>query len=233
MGKNLIQQKRGKGSSTYRRHSFRSPGKARMHARGTARVLDLIKSYMHTAPLARVRYEDGVEGLLIAPEGLVVGQEITIADESALSIGNGQQLQHLPEGSLIYNIEAQPGDGGRFVRASGGVARIVGKSASGVIVQLPSKKRKTFNPQCRALIGTVAGGGRREKPFVKAGIKYLHVKAKDKYWPKVSGAAMNAVDHPLGGKRSGRKGRPTIAPKNAPPGRKVGMLRPRSTGRNK
>ena len=78
------------------------------------------------------------------------------------------------------------------------------------------KKKKIFHPDCMATMGTVAGGGRLEKPLMKAGTKYYKMKAKNRFWPKVSGAAMNAVAHPFGGKRSGRKGRPTISPKNAP-----------------
>jgi large subunit ribosomal protein L2 len=233
MGKNLIQQKRGKGSPTYRRHSFNAPGKAKVKSRGTAEVIDLFHSRFHTAPLAKVMYQDGEEGLLIANEGLQVGQKVQIGDEAPLEMGNTLPLKSLPEGSFIYNIEQQPGDGGKFVRASGGMARVVGKTPTKVIIQLPSKKRKSFNPDCKATLGIAAGGGRKEKPLLKAGTKFHLMKAKNKYWPIVSGTAMNAVDHPLGGKRTGRKGRPTIAPKNAPPGRKVGMLRPKSTGRNK
>ncbi len=233
MGKNLIQQRRGKGSSTYKRHSFRSPGMAKVQDRGSAVILSLLHSRLHTAPLAKVRYQDGADGLLIVPEGVRVGQEIRIGSDAPLELGNTLPLKDLPEGSFIFNIESQPGDGGKFVRASGGVARIVGKTKSSVIVQLPSKKRKQFNPACKATLGVVAGGGRKEKPLLKAGTAFHRMKARNKLWPVVSGTAMNAVDHPLGGKRTGRKGRPTIAPKNAPPGRKVGMLRPRHTGRNK
>ena len=236
MGKNLIQQKRGKGSSTYRRHSFRSPGIAKVQDRGGATIIALIKSRFHTAPLAKVRYQDGAEGLLIAPEGVQVGQEVKIGTDAPIEIGNTLPLKDLPEGSFIYNIEKQPGDGGKFVRASGGVARVVGKShtsfvddftgapypklwdspgksPSGVIVQLPSKKRTTFNPNCKATLGVVAGGGRKEKPLVKAGTAFHRMKARNKIWPKVNGTAMNAVDHPFGGKRTSRKGRPTIAPR--------------------
>jgi len=233
MGKNLIQQKRGKGSPSYRRHSFRALGQARVESRGSATILELVHSHMHTAPLARVQYEDGEFGYLIAPEGVCVGQHVVISADAPLAHGNTLPLKSLPEGSLIFNIENQPGDGGKFVRASGGVARIVGKTPSGVMVQLPSKKRKQFNPDCKATLGVVAGGGRPEKPFLKAGIKHYYAKSKNKYWPMVTAAAMNAVDHPFGCKRTSRKGRPTIAPKNAPPGRKVGMIRPRHTGRNK
>ena len=233
MGKDLIQQRRGRGSSTYRRHSFRSPGAAKLYARASATVLELIHSYMHTAPLARVKYADGTDGLIIATEGLRAGQTITIGPDAPLELGNTLPLQAMPEGSLIFNIESTPGDGGRFVRSSGAAARIVAKTADAITVQLPSKKRKAFHPRCMATLGIAAGGGRPEKPFLKAGKKFHRISARDKYWPVVSGAKMNAVDHPFGGKRSSRIGRPTIAPKNAPPGRKVGMLRPRHTGRNK
>lgn len=233
MGKNLIQQRRGTGSPSYRRHSFYAPGKARIQSRGSAVILDLIHSRFHSAPLAQVKYQDGEQGLLIAPEGVCVGQSVFIGEDAPLTLGNTLPLKNLPEGSLIYNIESQPGDGGKFVRASGGVARIVGKTSKSILVQLPSKKRKEFNPECKASLGTVAGGGRLEKPFLNAGRHFHYAVAKNRYWPSVTGAAMNAVDHPFGCKRTSRKGRPTIAPKNAPPGRKVGMLRPRHTGRNK
>jgi len=233
MGKNLIQQRRGKGAPTYKRHSFRSVGKAKIQDRGSAIILNLVHSALHTAPLAKVRYQDDATGLIIAPEGVKVGQEIRIGSDASMEIGNTLALKNLPEGSLIYNIEAQPGDGGKFVRASGGVARITGKTKTGVIIKLPSKKSKTFNPNCKATLGVVAGGGRKEKPLLKAGTAFHRMKAKNKIWPIVNGTAMNAVDHPFGGKRTSRKGRATIAPKNAPPGRKVGMLHPRHTGRNK
>jgi large subunit ribosomal protein L2 len=132
---------------------------------------------------------------------------------------------------LVFNIEAMPGDGGKFVRGSGTAARIASKRPDSITLILPSKKQREFNPNCRAIMGTVAGGGRLEKPFMKAGNMFKQMKSKNRYWPKVTGAAMNALSHPFGGKRTSRKGRPTIAPKNAPPGRMVGMIRPRKTGR--
>lgn len=233
MGKNLIQQKRGKGSPTYRRFHLHAPGNARVADRGSAVILDLLHSRFHTAPLAKVQYEDGEAGLLIAPEGVRIGQRVEVSPSAPLEIGNTLPLDNLPEGSLIYNLEAQPGDGGKFVRASGGFARIVGRVAAGVIVQLPSKKRRIFNPACRATLGVVAGGGRPEKPFLKAGIKFHRISARNKYWPNVAGVAMNAVNHPFGGKSTHSKGRPLIARKNASPGRNVGAIRPSRTGRKK
>ena len=86
---------------------------------------------------------------------------------------------------------------------------------------------------CRATVGIISGGGKGEKPFMKAGNKYYAMKAKNKIYPKVSGTSMNAVDHPFGGSSTHIKGRPTQANRNAPPGRKVGKLWPRRTGRRK
>lgn len=231
MGKNLIQQKRGKGSPTFRAHGFRGAGDVK--TRNTvqaATVTDIITSRFHSAPLLKVRYEDNQEGLLIAPEGMKVGDTVTIG-MGDVATGNALTLRNIPDGSLVFNLESQPGDGGKFARGSGAAARVLSKTAERVVVLLPSKKKREFHPECRATIGVAAGGGRLEKPFVRAGTKYYAMKSKNRYWPKVVGAAMNAVSHPFGGKRTSRKGRPTIAPKNAPPGRKVGMIRPRKTGR--
>ena len=235
MGKRLIQQARGKGGPRYRSPGHNFVGAARnKKGFGTAqgRIIDLVNCPGHSAPLARIKYEDGEECLMIAAEGMKVGDEVSVGGEM-LNRGNLMSLKDVPEGTLIYNIEIQPGDGGKFVRSSGTFAKVIAKSTQGITVKLPSKKDKVFYPDCRASIGVVAGGGRVEKPWLKAGKKYHAMKAKNKLWPKVSGGSMNAVDHPFGGSRTSHLGRPTIAPRNAPPGRKVGKLRPRRTGRRK
>lgn len=237
MGKNLVQQARGKGSPTYRAPSFRYAGEAKYYPlreeTKNFTVQDIIHCPGHSSPLLKVKDDNGEEGLLIASENIRVGDRMAIGRDAELKAGNTMPLYSIPEGTIIFNIELVPGDGGKFVRASGTYAKIVTQSKEGVIVLLPSKKQKLFHPNCRASIGIVAAGQRTEKPFAKAGLKYFAMKARNKYWPNVSGASQNAVDHPFGGHRSSRKGRPTIAPKNAPPGRKVGMLHPRHTGRNK
>ena len=99
-------------------------------------------------------------------------------------------------------------------------------------MNMPSKKEKNFNGNCRAVVGIIAGEGRLEKPVVKAGRKHHIKKAKSKLWPRTSAVKMNAIDHPFG---SGRAKNPKskISKRNAPPGRKVGLLRPRRTGRKK
>lgn len=230
MGKNITQQKRGKGSPVYKKPSFRFAGKIEYRQGTSYLVEDIIKCPIHTAPLAQVKYDSGETGHLIAPEGMRVGDQKTIGQDQ-VEIGNVLALKDIPEGVTIFNIESRPGDGGKFVRASGLSARIVGKTENEIRVLLPSRVEKIFNPDCRATIGTIAGSGRPEKPFVKAGNKYHLARAKHQYWPSVSGTSKNAVAHPYGKGRSSKKGRPTIAPAHAPPGRKVGKIRPRQTGR--
>lgn len=233
MGKNLIQQARGKGGPVYRALSFRFVGEAKIKGLGNAKVIDLVRCKAHSAPLAHLAYEDNSFGYMVAPEGLQVGATITVGDDAEAVLGNTLPLNKIPEGTNVYNIERNPGDGGKFVRGSGLTARIVTKNPDKVIVELPSKRRKVFHPACRATIGIVAGGGRTEKPFLKAGKRYHKMRQKNKYWPVVSGASMNAVDHPFGNKRSSRKSKAKPVPRGAPPGRKVGMLYARRTGRKR
>jgi large subunit ribosomal protein L2 len=232
MGKNLTQQKRGRGSPVYRRPGFQFEGETRIGKNGSAKIIELLSCRGHSAPLAKVKYDDNSTSLIIAGEGVKEGQNIAIGGQEII-FGNIAELKNMPEGTSVFNIENHPGDGGKFVKASGTSARVVAKSESKVTLLLPSKKQRDFHPDCRACIGTVAGGGRPEKPFYKAGRKYFEMKGKNMYWPSVSGTSMNAVDHPFGGHKSHHKGRPTTAPKNAPPGRKVGMLHPRSSGRSR
>ncbi len=232
MGKNLTQQKRGRGSPVLRRVSFRFTGQNNIGKNGSAVISELISCPAHSAPLARLKHDDNSTSVMVASEGLRQGQTIKIG-EGDVSFGNIAMLKDIPEGTSVFNIENKPGDGGKFVRASGTSAKVIARTTSKVTLLLPSKKYREFNPDCRACIGITAGGGRPEKPFYKAGRKYYEMKARNIYWPSVSGTSMNSVDHPFGGHKSSHKGRPTQAPHNAPPGRKVGMIRPRSSGRSK
>jgi len=179
-----------------------------------------------------ISYLTGVKGLAFAPEKIKVGDEITIGAND-LKAGNVLRLKDVPEGTLVHNLELKPGDGGKLVRSSGSFAKVIAKTETAVRVKLPSNKEKLFLPQCRAAIGIIAGGGRLEKPFLKAGTKFYKMRAKNKLYPKVCGISMNAVDHPFGGCHSTHKGRPTLSPRSAPPGRKVGKIAPRRTGKRK
>ena len=236
MGKNLIQQRRGRGTSRFRAPSFNWKGEAKLPQTVTSMkegtITDIIHCAGHSAPLAEVKYGQG-SSLIPAPEGVFIGQKLQLGPGSEAKEGNILALKDIPEGMPIYNLESKPGDGGKFVRTSGTFARIITKMGQTIVVELPSSKRRDFLPECRAIIGTIAGGGRTEKPFLKAGVKHYRMKAKNKFWPIVSGISMNAVAHPFGGKGSHTKGRPTQSARNDPPGRKVGKIAPSRTGRRK
>jgi large subunit ribosomal protein L2 len=234
MGKRLIQQRRGRGTSTYRSPSFRFKGEIKHYNLETSgQVIDIIHCSGHSAPLMEVSYLTGTKDLTFAPEGIKVGDEISVGVSDELKKGNVISLKDIPEGTLVHNLELRPGDGGKLVRSSGSFAKVVAKTDKAVRIKLPSNKEKSFLPNCRAAIGIIAGGGRLDKPFLKAGTKFKKMRAKNKLYPKVCGISMNAVDHPFGGCHSTHKGRPTLSPRSAPPGRKVGKIAPRRTGKRK
>ncbi len=237
MGKNLIQQARGKGGPRYRAPSFRYLGSTchRPLAEGTveAEIVDIVKCQGHLAPLMHLKYTDGVHTLQQAPTGVKVGDKIKHGPEAELQQGNTLTLEKIPDGTLIFNIESTPGDGGKFCRTSGTFAKITGRQNRVVTILLPSRKTRKFHENCRAMLGIVAGAGRTEKPFLKAGKKHLHMKARNKRYPESHAHAQNAVDHPFGNKRSSRKAKNKPVGKNAPAGRKVGSLWPRRTGQRK
>ena len=231
MGKRIIAQARGKGSHTYRvkRKAFKIKIKYPAKLDGEGMVVKLFNSAAHSAPLAKIKY-DKIRFYIPAFKGMVEEQKISFGGE--VKEGNIMKLKDIPVKTKIYNIESRPGDGGIFIKSAGNFAiinRIVGKD---IFVLMPSKKEKKFNLNCRAVIGVIAGAGRLDKPIVKAGKKYHIKKSKSKLWPRTSAVKMNAIDHPFG---SGRAKNPKskIAKRNAPPGRKVGLIRPRRTGRKK
>ena len=167
---------------------------------------------------------------MIAPENVGVGDEIEVGKNAKPETGNVLALKDIPEGMPIFNVERRVGDGGSMIRSSGGSGIIVSKGKK-CVVKFPSKKTNELNPNCRATIGVVAGGGRTDKPIIKAGIKHKMMKAKGKQYPVTSGTAMNPVDHPFGGKTS--PGIPKSSSRNAPPGKKVGSISSKRTGKKK
>ena len=243
MGKRIIPQKRGRGGSQYKAYGNRFAGKTayrffKKEDSAFGVVKKILHSKGHTAPLLEVELDNGKKTLMPAHISSFVGQQIEINHKDKvlredIKKGNAYTLKNIPEGTQVYNIEITPGDNGKLVKAGGTFATIVSHIGKKTKILLPSKKEKLLNSDCRATIGVIGGGGRLDKPFLKAGNKFHWMKKKNKLYPRVSGVAMSAYNHPHGGTRSLRKGRPTVAPNNAPPGRKVGMLRPRHTGRNK
>ncbi|SEH14825.1 large subunit ribosomal protein L2 [Natronorubrum sediminis] len=236
MGRRILGQRRGRGTSTFRAPSHRYKAKLDHKqtedddiVRGT--VVDIEHDPARSAPVAAIEFEDGEQRLVLAPEGISVGEEIQVGVSAEIKPGNTMPLAEIPEGVPVCNIEANQGDGGKFARASGVNADLITHDRNAAVVQLPSGEVKRLDPQCRATIGVVAGGGRTEKPMVKAGNKYHKMKARGSKWPRVRGVAMNAVDHPFGGGGRQHPGKPKSVSRDAPPGRKVGDISSRRTGR--
>lgn len=236
MGKRIRAQRIGRGSSTYRARTSKGKGEVELpsfeeESSTKAEVVDIMHDPSRSAPVARVRYSNGEERLVLAPEGIRIGEELECGISVPIKPGNTLPLGQIPEGAPIHNIEPKPGSGGEFARASGTNATLLSHDVNQTIVQMPSGEIRSFNPRCRATIGIVAGGGRKEKPFVKAGKKHHAMKAKGKLFPRVSGVAMNAVDHPFGSGRGRHAGRPRTVNKTSPPGQKVGLISARRTGK--
>ncbi|MBU0894348.1 MAG: 50S ribosomal protein L2 [Nanoarchaeota archaeon] len=232
MAKRIIQQRRGRGSNTYKvnKKAFRYKLKYPKILDGEGTVIKLFNSTAHSAPLAKISWKNGFF-YIPAFKKMVEGQKIKFNGKEVQS-GNILSIKDIPLKTPIYDVEGKPGDGGIFIKTAGNsaiVSKIIGKN---VFVLMPSKKEKKLNQNCRAIIGIIAGTGRVDKPLVKAGKNYYIKKSKGKLWPRTSAIKMNAIDHPFGSGR-GKNPKSKIAKRNAPPGAKVGLLRPRRTGKRK
>ena len=222
MGKRILQRRRGKGGLNFRvsprgkiapvRYPQMDPEAAGHDGKLTVKAI--LDEKGRSAPLA-------------------VGNEVQHGLDAAVSNGNILPLKKIPEGTRISNIELRQGDGGKLVRAAGGSAVLFSKGEGRAIVRLPSGKSILISEDCRATVGEIAGGGRLEKPFLRAGPRFHAMKAKGIPYPRMRGIAMAVVYHPFGGGRHQHPGKSTSTSRNAPPGRKVGLIAPRKTGRKR
>ena len=235
MGKRLIQQRRGRIKGRFKSPSHRFKGEIKYvkdvdKHEGT--VEDIFHDPGHTAPIASVKLDNNRKILALAPEGIEVGDKIKFTeDRGEIKVGNILPIGKIPEGISVHNIELSPGDGGKLVRAGGSNAMIISHGAKKTVIQLPSGQFKTLDSSCRAAVGSLAGGGRKDKPFIKAGKKHIAYKIRGKQYPVVRGIAMNPVAHPHGGGSHQHVGKPSTVKRGASPGRKVGNIAAKKTGR--
>ncbi len=238
MGKRILQRRRGKAGIQFRAPSkgkiapVRYP-KADAESQGVGKVTAILDERGRSAPLAQIQYGDNRYTYLPAVAGMSVGGEVTLGPTAAPVQGNVLPLARVPEGTRVCNVELRPGDGGKLVRASGTSAILFSKANGKAILKLPSGKNILISDGCRATIGEVAGGGRREKPFLTAGARHHAMRASGRVYPRMRGIAMAVVYHPFGGGRHQHPGKSTSTSRNAPPGRKVGLIAPRKTGRKR
>ena len=235
MGHRIISQNRGAGGPTYRAPSHRYRAdikhiKVDSDETITGVVQEIMRHPARTAPVALMALSSGEMRYILVPEGMYVGQEVACGISAPIVPGNTLHLAEIPEGIPICNsITARSR---RPIRPSlRSCAILVAHDAGQTVVQLPSGEMKWLSPKCMATIGVVAGGGRLDKPLVKAGKSFFKFQSKAKKWPIVRGVAMNAVDHPFGGGGRQHPGRPKTVSRNTPPGRKVGSIAARRTGK--
>lgn len=245
MGRIIRGQRKGRGS-VFKSHTKTRKGAAKHRAVDYAErngyIKGVVKQIIHDpgrgAPLARVvfrhTYRYGLtKELFIATEGTYSGQFIYCGKEAQLVVGNVIPVGSVPEGTIICNIEEKPGDRGSLARASGTYATVISHNpdTGRTRVKLPSGTKKVISSKCRATIGIVAGGGRTDKPLLKAGNAYHKYKVKRNCWPKVRGVAMNPVEHPHGGGNHQHIGHASTVRGDASAGKKVGLIAARRTGR--
>jgi len=244
MGRVIRGQRKGAGS-IFKSHTHKRQGAAKLrtldYTERHGYIKGLVREIVHDsgrgAPLAKVvfrnPYKFGLDKeLMVAVEGMYTGQFVYCGKNAQLSVGNVMPVGKMPEGTVVSAVEEKSGDRGKLAKASGTYATIVGHSEDGkkTRLRLPSGARKTVLATARGMVGIVAGGGRIDKPVLKAGNSYYKYKAKRNCWPKVRGVAMNPVDHPHGGGNHQHVGHPTTVSRNAPPGQKVGLIAARRTG---
>jgi large subunit ribosomal protein L2 len=196
-------------------------------------IVDIMHDPGRGSPIAFVQFLDGKSFCMNAPEGILVSQTVSRGAESPSEIGNILPLGKIPEGTMICNVEKEAGDGGKIAKASGSYAMVVAHRSSGTELRLPSGRSVSLADKCRATIGVVSAAGRAEKPFMKAGARRAWLLPKGRLWPITKGQAMIAASHPHGGGRHKHAGKPTTVGKNTPPGRKVGLIAARQSGRSK
>jgi large subunit ribosomal protein L2 len=226
MGKRVISRRRGAGTGRYRSPSHRHHGVINHPSAsivGNAKVVTINMAPGRTAPVAEVVASTGEHVLLLASAGLGTGDSISL-NAGAVERGSVLALRDIPDGTLVSNIEVNPFDGGRLVRSAGTSALVVSHSGREVTIQLPSGVFKSFLATCRAQVGTVAGGGRNERPIIKAGKKFWATRSIARPPFKVRGVAMNPVNHPHGGGAHQHVGRPSTVSSGTWPGAKVGRF---------
>ena len=238
MGKRTLVRRRGRGGKQFRAIIVGKIAPSRypnfkadeLHS---GIVMDIIHERGRDAPLAKIKFDNGIYSFVPAPEGTVVGNKIEIGDGANPSPKNILDLGSIPDGTLICNIEKSIGDGGKLIKAAGSSAIVFSHSVDSVKIKFPSGSIINMNPYCRAMIGIISGGGKNEKPFLKAGNKAKYMQSRGRLYPVVRGIAQAAVYHPHGGGRHQHIGHPSSVSRNAPPGAKVGIIAPRKTGRSR
>ncbi|GAA4326937.1 50S ribosomal protein L2 [Flaviaesturariibacter amylovorans] len=147
-----------------------------------------------TSFIALLNYADGEKRYIIAPQGLQVGAEVISGDAVAPELGNALQLKNMPLGTVVHNIELQPGQGGKIARSAGASAQLSNKEEKYAVLKMPSGELRKVLINCYATVGVASNSDHSLESLGKAGrSRWKGIK------PRNRGVAMNPVDHPMGG----------------------------------
>ncbi len=160
----------------------------------TATVIGIEYDPNRSANIALIQYEDGEKAYILAPQGLKDGDKVISGEAVDIKPGNCMPISSIPVGTLIHNIELNPKQGGKLVKAAGQSAQLMAKEGKYAHVRLPSGEMRLILATCRATIGVIGNSDHENVKIGKAGRK-RHMGVR----PTVRGSVMNPVDHPHGG----------------------------------
>ncbi len=170
-----------------------------------AEVVRLEYDPNRTAFIALIKYEDGEQAYILAPQRLAAGDKVVSGDRVDVKPGNAMPISAIPLGTIIHNVELKPGKGGQLARSAGTYVQLVGRDAGNALLRLASGEVRMVRAECRATVGAVSNPDQQNVSIGKAG------RNRWKGWRgHVRGEAMNPVDHPLGGRTKG--GRHPVSP---------------------
>ena len=201
----LVTKKKNAGRNSYGRITVRHQGGGnrqkyriidfkRNKDNMEATVIGIEYDPNRSSNIALIQYEDGEKAYILAPQGITDGSKVVSGESVDIKPGNCMPISSIPVGTLIHNIELNPGQGGKLVKAAGQSAQLMAKEGKYAHVRLPSGEMRLILAKCRATVGVLGNSDHENVKLGKAGRK-RHMGIR----PTVRGSVMNPVDHPHGG----------------------------------
>ena len=206
-GRKTSRHRGGGAKRAYRRIDFK-----RRKDGVEAKVAAIEYDPNRSAYIALLHYVDGEKRYILAPQRLTVGMTVASGENADIAVGNCLELARMPVGTVVHNVELQPGRGGQMARSAGASVQLMAKDGEIATLRLPSGEMRLVRAECRATVGTIGNAEHQNVKVGKAGRK-RHMGVR----PQTRGVAMNPVDHPHGGgEGSTTAGRHPVTPWGVP-----------------
>ena len=206
-GRKTARHRGGGAKRAYRRVDFK-----RRKDGVEAKVAAIEYDPNRSAYIALLHYRDGEKRYILAPQRLKVGMTVRSGEQAEIAVGNCVELARMPVGTVVHNVELQPGRGGQLARSAGASVQLMAKDGGMATLRLPSGEMRLVRAFCRATVGTLSNPDHQNIKVGKAGRK-RHMGVR----PQTRGTAMNPVDHPHGGgEGSTTAGRHPVTPWGVP-----------------